>query len=257
VVFAEISPGMVIHRALLSRQKLDCLPKPERTFLIVGGHIMNELTVLTRLLLLTIGLLRKASLIEKESAGVQLYVLIRIEIGKLFEAWKCMHRIYFSTVPPKAYEPLIPKEARIALQTLKSYFSSKHFFKDFRNKVSFHYSVDDIEAFLEEIPRSKKLPIIVADMVGTSSYVFCEDIVMSAAFEKIYSGNRNKAVEIMCKEVREVSTAYQTFFNGIMAIILRKYFGGLRAMKARKYSPRFPRDLKRVRIPVFFTNEPG
>ena len=79
---------MIIHKVVITKQQLSLFPEKERVLLIQIGHLANELTTLTKLLIYahtdsSIDVVRKAY-------TMQASVIARICIGKVFEGWRLL-----------------------------------------------------------------------------------------------------------------------------------------------------------------------
>jgi hypothetical protein len=78
---------MDVHHVELDRGKLAAMPEAERVLLLLLAHASNEINVLTKLIMM----MRKddapSPIIDHVEAG-QTFILMRLLIGKLHEAWE-------------------------------------------------------------------------------------------------------------------------------------------------------------------------
>jgi hypothetical protein len=78
---------MEIHKVILSKEMLAEMPEAERTLLLLLAHANNEINVLSKLILM----MRKDSapslIVDHVEAG-QTFIIMRLLIGKLHEAWE-------------------------------------------------------------------------------------------------------------------------------------------------------------------------
>jgi len=77
---------MDVNRVELDRKKLAAMPEAQRVLLLLLAHASNEITVLIKLILM----MRKddpPSQIHDHVETGQMFILIRLLIGKLHEAW--------------------------------------------------------------------------------------------------------------------------------------------------------------------------
>jgi len=77
---------MVIHKVTISKKQLSFPPEKEKVLFVQIGHLANELTILTKLLIFAdtdskLDAIRKAY-------TMQASVISRICIGKIFEGWR-------------------------------------------------------------------------------------------------------------------------------------------------------------------------
>jgi hypothetical protein len=80
-----------IHRVFLTKTKLAAMPEAERSLLLLLGHASNEINVLSKLILMTRKDQPAIQLIDHVEAG-QIFILLRVLIGKLHEAWRLFQK---------------------------------------------------------------------------------------------------------------------------------------------------------------------
>ena len=76
-----------IHRVIFSKKQLADMSKDERVLLLLMGHATNEINVLSKFILM----MRKddpPTQIEDFTEGGQIFIVMRVLIGKLHEAWE-------------------------------------------------------------------------------------------------------------------------------------------------------------------------
>jgi hypothetical protein len=88
---------MEIHKVILSKEMLAEMPEAERTLLLLLAHANNEINVLSKLILM----MRKDSapslIVDHVEAG-QTFIIMRLLIGKLHEAWELFKTRFRATV---------------------------------------------------------------------------------------------------------------------------------------------------------------
>ncbi len=108
---------MEVHRVTLNRTLLPAMPESERVLLLLLAHASNEINILTKLILM----MRKGDppspILDHVEAG-QIFILMRLLIGKLHEAWELFkNRVqsnrsiattYIPRLGPKRLRPLRP-----------------------------------------------------------------------------------------------------------------------------------------------------
>ena len=130
---------MEVYCAKLSRAKLAAMPEAERVLLLLLAHASNEMNVLTKLILM----MRKddppSPILDHVEAG-QTFILMRLLIGKLHEAWELFkNRVHSNRSIATTYIPRLRPEAA-ALGALNRHFGAGSALSAIRNKISFHYS---------------------------------------------------------------------------------------------------------------------
>ncbi len=109
---------MDVHHVELDRGKLAAMPEAERVLLLLLAHASNEINVLTKLIMM----MRKddppSPIIDHVEAG-QTFILMRLLIGKLHEAWELFkNRVQSDPTITAKYMPQLRPETANALQAL-------------------------------------------------------------------------------------------------------------------------------------------
>jgi hypothetical protein len=78
---------MRVHRVNLTKARLAAMPIAERTALLLLGHAANEINVLSKLILMSRKQPPAIQLVDHVEAA-QTFVVMRLLIGKLHEAWE-------------------------------------------------------------------------------------------------------------------------------------------------------------------------
>jgi hypothetical protein len=87
--------------------------------------------------------------IDNFTEGGQIFIVMRILIGKLHEAWELFRTRALSNKDiTDKYLKNLDEEGTTALKALNDYFGKKNAVKEIRNKVAFHYK--DKDDFIEE-----------------------------------------------------------------------------------------------------------
>jgi hypothetical protein len=134
---------MEVHHVELDRGKLAAMPETERVLLLLLAHASNEINVLSKLILM----MRKdnptSPIVDHVEAG-QTFILMRLLIGKLHEAWELFkNRVQSDQTIRAKYVTQLRPEAANALEALNRNFGQGSALTAIRNKISFHYTDKD------------------------------------------------------------------------------------------------------------------
>ncbi len=134
---------MDVHRVGLTKERLAVMPTAERTTLLLLGHACNEINVLSKLILLVRKQPHPIQLVDHVEAG-QTFVLLRILIGKLHEAWEFFKaRLEADSGIRSKYLASLSDESSEAVKALNTHFGQGSVLTKIRNKISFHYRDED------------------------------------------------------------------------------------------------------------------
>src|SRR5882757_8685123 len=185
---------MEVHRVILNRTQLAAMPESERVLLLLLAYASNEINVLSKLILM----MRKddsPSPIHDAVETGQIFILMRLLIGKLHEAWELFkNRVQSDRSITTTHIPRLPPEAAAALEALKRHFGAGSALSKIRNKISFHYSDKEnlTEASFQQLPQSEP--------------------INSASAEA-------RAFEALCGEIIEVSRDISELFGHLIAML--------------------------------------
>ena len=160
---------MTVRRVTLSKKQMDSIPEPERILFVLLGHLYNESSMLHKLLIFSQP--NDGSAIQQKVHSSLSLLIARVYIGKLFEGWKMLNKVYFSGIS-KENEPLLEGPAKSALLQLKQYFGKKNLIEHVRNNYSFHYSPAAIAKQMQSYDDSAEFEIFLSEAVGTASIFF-------------------------------------------------------------------------------------
>jgi hypothetical protein len=214
-----------IHRVLLTKPKLAAMPKEERVLLLLMGHATNEINVFSKLILM----MRKddpPSQIEDFVEGGQIFIVMRILVGKLHEAWDMFKNHAQSNKEiATTYLKGMKGEGQQALKALNEHFGKKNPITDVRNKVSFHYSDKDdlIEQNFQRLPESEPWEFYLSKTHGNTFY-YASEMVITGSVLSVASKSGNDtpaglAADILSSVVLAVSRSITVLFSHLISDI--------------------------------------
>jgi hypothetical protein len=221
---------MEVYRAKLSRALLIAMPEPERVLLLLLAHASNEINVLTKLILM----MRKddppSPILDHVEAG-QTFILMRLLIGKLHEAWELFkNRFQSNRSIATIYSPRLRPDAAAAFQALKRHFGAGSALSAIRNKISFHYSDKEnlTEINFQQLAESEPLQFYLTKTVGNSFYHAAELIAQLGAINLVKAppaapndsaSAEARAFAVLCGEIIEVSRHITELFGELIGIL--------------------------------------
>lgn len=227
------------------------IPPAERSLLVLLGHAMNEVNVLTKLFLIS-------SRFEKEprwyahGQSCQALVLGRTLTGKLHEIWQFIAKGYLRTPLSRKYSAHLDDEGQQALALLKSYFGRKNLITTVRNSFAFHYSLTAAETEVSDDVPPEELSIYFGPTNGTSLYQFSEQVMGMAMLRSINHTDNAAAFDALITDTSSVTSWLNSFAQRLMYLILETALGQaamqemLRPMKVSA-----PHSATQVRLPYF------
>jgi len=215
---------MIIHKITVSKKQLSLFPEKERVLFIQIGHLANELTTLTKLLIYA----HADSNVDviKKAYTMQASVIARICIGKIFEGWRLLEGSLFASSLSKKYEPKLSRAGSEALKNLKGYFGKKNLISEIRNRFSFHNpSFRDIKNLFDSILEEAELHLYLGTQHANSNYYLSEEIISRAMLNCVDSNSLPQAMDRMHKELSEVSGWLVEFCGHCMVALSEEYWG--------------------------------
>ncbi len=224
LIVVPIGKNMIIHKVTISKELLSLLPEKERVLFIQIGHLANELTILTKLLIYAhtdsnVDAIRKAY-------TMQASVVSRICTGKIFEGWRLLESSLFASGLSKKYEAKLSPLGSEVLKKLKKYFRKKNLISEIRNRFSFHNpSFEDVRNLLASIPEEAELTMYLGTQVANSNYYLSEEIISRAMLACVPSDSLEQAMDRMHKELSDVSGWLVEFCGHCMVALSEEHWG--------------------------------
>jgi hypothetical protein len=220
--------AMVIYNIKLDRAKLAAMAETERVLLLLLAHASNEINVLTKLILMA----REdapSPIVDHVETG-QTFILMRLLIGKLHEAWELFkNRAQSDHAIATTYIPRLPPDATTALESLNRHFGRGSALTAIRKQFSFHYSDKDnlTEANFQRLPQGEPLQFYGANTLGNSFYHAAERIAQlgSISFKAAPAAPNDsrsaedRAFTALCKDIVAVSRDITELFNELIGML--------------------------------------
>lgn len=215
---------MKIRRVELPPEAFQALSENDRGLLVLLGHILNDVSVLNKLLACTARIEAGPSWVV-HTGSCQAFLFAKLLIGKLSEAWTAIQNGYFRTSSSRTYADLLPPPAAESLTELKSYFSRTNLIARVRNTFAFHYSFEHAKQPLPADVVSDELVLYLHQHTGNSLYQFSEYAMNRALLKVIDPTDPAAAMQRMLSELSTVVNWLNEFTQGLMIAILGRNVG--------------------------------
>ncbi len=216
---------MQLHRIRITTTALHAMNPAERSFLLLAGHIHNELNSLNKVFVACLNNKVGVAAIEGLADGMQAHIYARQLAGKLLEAWNVLPSAYFGAKISQGIEASMYPDAQEALKKLKAYFKQPNVIFRVRNAFASHYSVDGFDAHWEEVAGDAGLEVVLGGTIGNNLYVGSEFVVNRAVMAAAGDLELEEAAAKFLDDVRFATRAFTTFLEGAMSVLLGKAVG--------------------------------
>jgi len=197
-----------------SKQALEALPDDLRSMLLLGGHIVNELTTITRLLVFSGKSFGDE--IESAYAGIQYLTLIRLATGQAAEGLEVFQKRILGTPLGKTYLPLVTgsKDGNEAVTTLRKAIGGSGLLRRLRNAHTFHNPSDkDLKSAFNALGDDEDWSVMMGVERHTMAFRMSYVVTTRALLDETGESDARKAIEKWRDEVLGVSNALTTFFE--------------------------------------------
>jgi hypothetical protein len=247
---------MNVCRARLNKGKLLQIPDPERKLFITIAHLQNEIRFSLY------GAVWSADYSSDNEAIVHGQISLnffysKILAGKLHEGWQLLQTHYFRNKPLSLdFNANGSKEAISILKELGKYFGRKNAISEIRNNLSFHYSPDDLNKHLSELPDELDLYIAKENDANTL-YYFAEALANRGVLSKLELSADVNPLEAINSELIGIAKKFNKFNMLYMKYVLKKHSpeiwdGGVEEIKFENLM-----EFSKVRIPLFTDTTSG
>jgi hypothetical protein len=158
---------------------------PRRRNQLIGCmHAHNELSVFNRLLLFAMTDTGSGPL-HDNAQSVQIWTLLQILAGKLFETWIMLKDRFLGADPVDPTVDALDPEHKASLDIVRSYFAEKHnALATIRDKAAFHYDRLDLATAVDGL-HPPECCVYLAQHPVNSLYFTGSTLVFRAVFLKI------------------------------------------------------------------------
>jgi hypothetical protein len=259
----SVSKDFQIIELQIDKNAIKRLTTRERNQLVGCLHAHNELTVLNRLLMCTIEYPEDANELHNSAQSVQLWCLLQVLIGKIFETWKMLRDRFLGCNPVDPIVAALSPEHRYCLAWLSRYFASKdNALATIRDKAAFHYDKLNTERALSYIAPEEDMVYLAQQPINTvyylgSSLVFRTLFTMISDNEDgVAVGSRKdrtkQGLNIAIRDASQANVSLHRALYGLIEALLEKAEGKpLHALKQDRIDIKGAPDPDTVRLPLF------
>jgi hypothetical protein len=215
--------GMIkIYRIPISKDQFRQLPKPERSLVLVSGHILNQISVFMKLVRFSTNK-DPPNEIEANVSGMQSQLILRCLLGVLAEACVWLEE---RQVLIESYLPAIHPEGRDAYEKLKPEFDKKALLRLIRHNYLYHYPNDkNVERAFENIPDGEPWEWYFSE-ANTNSFYFSSELVLGYGLIRL-TGEPTAlgAFGVVMAKAMELANTMPDFLMRLIETIMIRYLG--------------------------------
>ncbi|SCB23508.1 hypothetical protein [Rhizobium multihospitium] len=168
----------------LDQEALTALSATRRNQLVGCMHAHNELTFLNRLLMFSLNGVGDGDL-HDSLQGTQMWTVMQLLAGKLFETWKIIDDRFLKANPPDPLISNLSGDQKQKLDSLIKYFGTKTAaLRIIRDKTAFHYDKINLSEAVDILDASEGRVYLAQHPVNTF-YQAGSALVFHAIFMKI------------------------------------------------------------------------
>jgi hypothetical protein len=215
------------------------LPNRLRNQFVGCMHAHNELAVLNRLLMFSLNDVGDGEL-HNDAHGVQMWCVLQVLIGKLFETWNMLGKRFLKSNPEDAAITGLSAEHKKSLAWLQDYFGLPDRLKEtplrtIRDKTAFHYDKLKLDQAVDDLAPPECRVYLAQHPVNTVYYagsalvfrtVFAAIADKASDTSSRTSGERMKeGVDITLDHVNKVNLHLHNLLYGLIKHLLGWPFG--------------------------------
>src|SRR5580704_3191408 len=121
--FSVMSKDLQVIQLSIEQSALKRTTNRERNQLVGCMHAHNELAILNRILLFSMNDTGEGDL-HDAAQSIQMWCLLQVLIGKLFETWNMLNKRFLKSNPEDAAVAGLEPDHRASLGCLKQYFGT-------------------------------------------------------------------------------------------------------------------------------------
>lgn len=206
----------------MSRTDWDKIPKEEQLFYVYVGHLRNEITILRKLLYLSLNNIDENEIVSIVNYSQNL-VLIKILFGKFEEGWKLFKKKTNNIAT--LINSDLNTESKNAYNWLENYFTdtNKNLSHRTRHNFSFHYTPSITKKILSNIKDDDIFEVFVTDKTINCFLAFSEEIMWRSLRDQIVENDNEKSIKVIVDETQQLADKFSEFCDGCINYMFEKY----------------------------------
>jgi hypothetical protein len=196
------------------------MPEAERVFLLLAGHMYNELNSLNKVFAWCLHNQGKHSPIESLADGVQAQLYARLLAGKLLEAWNALVTAFFGAKIARRIEASLHPAAKEGLSKLKTYFGTSNLIFRVRNSFAFHYTAAEFERHWLKVVDNPHFEIILGGTIGNNLDLASELVVNTTIWNSSSQQDQSAVLQTFLDEVQSTASHFTAFLEGAILALL-------------------------------------
>ena len=214
-----------VFRVPISKDQLRAIPADERNLLLLTSHAVNQISILRKLLVLSLNYYSDNDTENTLSAG-QSQTILRFLFDALAEGWEMVKRPINQKLIGTDYIKVIDVGGVTAYDDLKKHFGESNLLHKLRNTIAYHHPLGhELDAAFEDVPEDEDWAWYPSDTINNSFYL-ASDMVISAGILRVTGETDTaKAFGKIMNEVTSVSNIMIDFFLFLMRAIVSRHLG--------------------------------
>jgi len=234
-----------IGKIKISKDEILGIPEDERKQFLLASCLVNDIHHI--LDISRVSLLQKSkNNIMDEHYKSQVIFVVTLLIGKLKEGHEIFRKNFHSTESSKEYLSSLNPESKEFVKEINTGFNKNRWFKEIRNKISFHYDDDEVIGIFNDLNPEEKLCFYLSDY-GLNQFSTIHSALLHGMLNKIDSSNLDESVLVLNTEIKRLSVKMLRFFGDYIDFVIQKYFEGVE----RKESVEIPEEENKVKVEFF------
>jgi hypothetical protein len=241
-----VNETTVVHKVEIPDAILRKMTKRDRAIFLVAGHIANELTTLSKLVLIVAQSSKVGTDLEKYTTASQQLTLLKLMILKLVEGLDLGRK---SLATPALKQALREPKSRlrslwVSLQNTLNSGRLNHI----RKKLSAHYDLKEFEKFSEAKFRDDAQFIYLTHQTLNSFYSLSEEAMFRVLIQAGTSDKSESDFDKIFDECIDGVGDLLLFLQQVMIYLLKHY--GMRDLEGTKIVQSVS-DVRSLRLPFF------
>ena len=246
-----MSKNFDIFELKIDQTDLKNIDKHSRNQIAGLMHAHNELTVLNRFMMFSVKETGQGEL-HDSAFTVQMWSILQLLAGKLFETWKMVCDRFMKSVPKSGILLNLDVEHKKSLDYLTDYFGERaeksNALKFIRDKTAFHYDKLDLGGATQNLEEAESV-IYLAQHPANCLYYLGSVLVFRTTFAMIYDNSKpqnNLSHKERTKAGANIANDDAKTVNFHLHVLLYGLISGLLEKALKKPLEKY----SQVRIPV-------
>jgi len=205
----------------------DAIPKEDRLFYFMAGQVMNDVNILSTLLLAAHNEVKLAGdeAAKRSAAMAQLTLLLKLTAGRLYEAHKLINHGFSARGFLTKYKDELSDGTIGRLKDVNAYFGTKSVIERIRQKFAFHIDAQLLDNEYNTLPDNFVCTEYLSEQFHRHNLFHMSETLTILRLIGEHKDKWQEQIDVIFQDITTICVKMGLFLKGFAELFLTKYFG--------------------------------